>query len=975
MRSSLFALVFTTSAFAAPTDLGPVRPLKVPAGFEVVKVAGPPLVDRPVVCCLDDKGRLYVADSSGSNEKPAVQLEKPSHRIVRLEDTDGDGVYDKSVVFADRMMFLQGVMWKDGSLFVGAPPHIWKLTDTDNDGKADKRDIWFDGKTLTGCANDLHGPYAGPDGYIYWTKGAFAKQEYTLPNGKKWASRCATILRAKPDGTGIEPVMTGGMDNPVDVVFLPNGERIFSTTFLQNPANGQRDGLIHAVYGAVYGKDHDPVYELPWTSPTLMPPMTHMGPAAPSGLHRYESDQLGKEFTGNLFCAQFNLRTVSRHILKPSGSTYVTEDSPYVTSDDVDFHPTDVFEDADGSLLVVDTGGWYKLCCPSSQLVKADVLGGIYRVKKIGSHKSKFKPPAEALTKLYWVSLNRDSSGFDLAVAGLQFSDYQTRRLAAEALGRIGDKRAVPVILKALEDEKNDHVLRHSLTYALIEIGDVAGTREGLKSNFKHVVNSTLVALNTMPGGLTGKDVAKYVRLDDSVDSQSDTAFWVITKQPEFASALIEGIDRQIQSIPQSLFLFSDGTASRDAENERRTQYRNIVLTRIAGLAQNPTVQEYLAKQLETSKRDTHAFFNVSEVMKTAKLKSIPESWFRAVQIVVSDESSPPAVEVGYELAIQFRNLTKTLPMNYMMYMTMLANDIKYQHRRLAQYSLPAEMFELDSGLLPKKITNEAIKAQKNHTPTIYLIEMTGSDFINLLKHFRVNEQELISTLTFLPQLESSDRQQYLTLFDRTRSEPVGLALVKALNTSEMRAKIRVEQVKPILDKYPASVKAEAEKMYAELEKSRAGEIAKFEALVKELPAGDVRRGQVVFHSQKANCKACHTIGYVGGKVGPDLTRIGGIRTERDLLESIVFPSASFVRSYEPVRVITKDGRTLNGNIKSDRPDEIVLTVAADQEVRIARENVEEVTPGQVSVMPSGLDQQISKQELADLVAFLKANK
>jgi putative membrane-bound dehydrogenase-like protein len=435
MRFSLFAILGCSTAVASPPDLGPVRPLKVPAGYEVVKVAGPPLVDRPVVCCLDDKGRLYVADSSGSNEPPKVQLEKKPHRIVRLEDTDGDGIYDKQTVFADNMMFLQGVMWKDGSLYVGAPPHIWKLTDTDNDGKADKREIWFDGKTLTGCANDLHGPYAGPDGYIYWTKGAFAKQEYTLPNGKKWASKCATILRAKPDGTNLEPVMTGGMDNPVDVVFLPNGERIFSTTFLQNPANGQRDGLIHAVYGAVYGKDHDPVYELPWTSPTLMPPMTHMGPAAPAGLHRYESDQLGKEFTGNLFCAQFNLRTVSRHILKPSGSTYVTEDSPFVTSDDVDFHPTDVIEDADGSLLVVDTGGWYKLCCPSSQLVKADVLGGIYRVKKIGSHKTKAKPATEPLPPLYSVSLNRDPKGFDLAIAGLRIrtctrGDWRLKRWA-----------------------------------------------------------------------------------------------------------------------------------------------------------------------------------------------------------------------------------------------------------------------------------------------------------------------------------------------------------------------------------------------------------------------------------------------------------------------------------------------------------------------------------------------------------------
>src|SRR5207302_3156366 len=77
----------------------------LPAGFEVELVAGPPLVDRPIVADFDEQGRLYVSDSSGSNDKVAVQLEKKPHRIVRLKDTDGDGRFDKSIVFADKMMF------------------------------------------------------------------------------------------------------------------------------------------------------------------------------------------------------------------------------------------------------------------------------------------------------------------------------------------------------------------------------------------------------------------------------------------------------------------------------------------------------------------------------------------------------------------------------------------------------------------------------------------------------------------------------------------------------------------------------------------------------------------------------------------------------------------------------------------------------------------------------------------------------
>jgi putative heme-binding domain-containing protein len=114
-------------------------------------------------------------------------------------------------------------------------------------------------------------------------------------------------------------------------------------------------------------------------------------------------------------------------------------------------------------------------------------------------------------------------------------------------------------------------------------------------------------------------------------------------------------------------------------------------------------------------------------------------------------------------------------------------------------------------------------------------------------------------------------------------------------------------------------------------------------------------------------------LGYAGGKVGPDLSRIGEIRTERDLLESIVYPSLSFVRSYEPVLIITVDGRTLNGNVIDQSPTEYVVATDADHQVRVRREEVEEMHPSTVSTMPSGLDQQLTTQQLADLVAFLKS--
>ena len=622
------------------------RVLTVPEGFSIERIAGPPLVDRPITAAFDDDGRLYVADSSGSNDNVKKQLAEKPHRIVRLEDSDGDGRFDKRTIFADKMMFPEGTMWYDGSLYVAAPPSIWKLTDTDGDGVADQRVEWFAGKTLTGCANDLHGPYLGPDGWIYWCKGAFAQQTYERPGKSPFVTRAAHIFRCRPDGTGIEPVMTGGMDNPVDVVFTPGGERIFTTTFLVNPGGGQRDGLIHAIYGGIYGKVHDQIFDPShkWTAPEVMPVLLHMGPAAPCGLTRYESDAFGKAYQDNLFACYFNLHKVSRHVLTPRGATFTTTDEDFVSSSDLDFHPTDVLEDADGSLVIVDTGGWYKLCCPTSQLQKPDVLGAIYRVKRQNAPKledprgTKLKndrvPPAynelvamlqdsrpaiqqrgiESLARtannelqksrgqqqavltilrrralppstdrfrlnvvwtlaridhpdaraqvrglfsdpndtvrqaaIHVAGLWRDRAATAGLVALLQSPSAQNRRAAAEALGRIGDKSAVPALLRAA-GEADERILEHSLTYALIEISDPNGTEAGLSSENPRTLRAALVALDQMDGGtLAPKFVAGLLARPEP--GLKETAAWIIGRHRDWAVALTDVLDERLVQI------------------------------------------------------------------------------------------------------------------------------------------------------------------------------------------------------------------------------------------------------------------------------------------------------------------------------------------------------------------------------------------------------------------------------------------
>ena len=93
------------------------------------------------------------------------------------------------------------------------------------------------------------------------------------------------------------------------------------------------------------------------------------------------------EYQGNLFSAQHNARRIGRHVLVPDGSTFRSEDSDFLTSDDPDFHPSDVLEDADGSLLVIDTGAWYVQHCPTGRIRAARSRGGIYRVRRAEARK------------------------------------------------------------------------------------------------------------------------------------------------------------------------------------------------------------------------------------------------------------------------------------------------------------------------------------------------------------------------------------------------------------------------------------------------------------------------------------------------------------------------------------------------------------------------------------------------------------
>ncbi|MFG0335090.1 MAG: PVC-type heme-binding CxxCH protein, partial [Maioricimonas sp. JB049] len=358
----------------------------VPDGFTVQRVAGYPLVKHPTMACFDDQGRLYVCESAGTNRRAQQLIDEPLDEIRVLEDTDGDGIFDKAWTFADRLTFPQGCLWYRGAVYTCSPPNVWKLEDTNGDGVCDKRTILISSFGFNGNAASIHGPFAGPDGRLYWCDGRHGHEFFDEEGNVVSKGKAARVFSCLPDGSDIQVLAGGGMDNPVEVDFLETGEVIGTCNLFYGRPRG--DTLVHWTEGGVYPRfdQQDCVAEFLSTG-DLLPPVYNYGHVAVSGMCRYRSRQFGDDYRDNVFVTEFNTHKVVRSVIERDGASFAhKETTDFVVWDDPDVHPTDVLEDADGSLLVIDTGGWFRIGCPTSQIAKPEIAGAIYRIRRDGAH-------------------------------------------------------------------------------------------------------------------------------------------------------------------------------------------------------------------------------------------------------------------------------------------------------------------------------------------------------------------------------------------------------------------------------------------------------------------------------------------------------------------------------------------------------------------------------------------------------------
>ena len=1044
----------------------------IPAGMQLEPATTDGLTTWPIVVDWDARGRLLVVESGGVS-KPIVEHNRQLlHRVVRLEDSDGDGRFDQRTVVAKDLPFMEGILCLGNDLLVSAPPHIYRLIDADGDGLCEARQIWHDGQTITGCANDLHGPYFGRDGWIYWCKGAFAKQEHTLVGGGQLTTSAAHIFRRPLDGSGVEPVMTGGMDNPVEVAITPEGERFFTSTFLHTPGHGLRDGVAHAVYGGLYGKPN-PATAGHVRTGDLMPVLIDLGAAAPSGLICLNSNELlpsPEDNSRTLVAALFNLQKVTAHQLTPQGATFESSNRDLVVGDRVDFHPTDVLEDADGSLLIIDTGGWYNLCCPSSRVDQQTAAGGIYRLSPAARQASSQSPgtiaasPTASLrfsqqlndprpwvvrqAQLALLQLSTDAAEKDAAAAAaaelaaamddpqatldqqincqwglcclgtpaamqaitarlggddqaatrdprllhaachavsvhryqpakgaleqlLSHHELHVRRAAAEALGRIGDATSASRLLAGLQHNPTaDRHWEHSVTYALIELGAGQWLLEQLAAADapqRLSPQQKMVALRAADQLGAAQRLPATLLLDGLGSSHTDyrrAASEILARHPQWAgdyrAAMLDLLDR-----------------TKRGSSEAAAALQTLV----SGWRETPAVQELIGGWLAGAgdlSADQQRL--LAELLASYANTPLPAAWDDALAGWLVDLAPERQLELARTLAEV--DLSQTVACRRaLLAEASRTSDLQASLQLLAAVPAGTRLDErLPSQTSADLADAAALEARLLESLAVATTPAAAEGLPELamaaLQRIRLSPASGRRLLEGLSDQPPRVLPLVVEALSRIGDDQLDSQMLTQLGELPAARTLSEDQLVNLYRRRSSTLQSAVQRTVAQLTRPSSDIEQQLDQMLVRLTAGDPIRGLQLFRSNKTGCSSCHRLGYVGGEIGPILTNIGSTRTRRALLEAIMFPNARLEQSYQSTKILTHDGQVYNGLItKHLSPTQFEMQLTADKSIVLSTADVAEQHASQVSIMPSGLAELLTPEELSDLLSILESAK
>jgi putative membrane-bound dehydrogenase-like protein len=903
--------------------------------------AAEPDIVHPIGIAFDRRGRLLVIESHTHFRPPNYQ--GPKHDRVRIvEDSDGDGKADRfSTFFEGTQMTMDIAVHPDGSVYLATRNEVLRLRDTDGDGKADeRRRIAFLETKGNYPHNGLSGLAFDSKGNLYFGLGENIGEDYkligadgtTLTGGGEGGS----VFWCTADGRKLRRVATGFW-NPFGVCRDISG-RIFAVD--NDPDAMPPCRLVHVVEGGDfgyqyrYGRSGRHAFQA-WDGqlPGTLPMVSGTG-EAPCEVLSYESDGLPREYLGDLLVTSWADHRVERYHLKERGASWMAERKPFVQGGE-NFRPVGLAVAPDGSLFVSD---W----------VRSDYnlhgKGAIWhiRMREASTH-DRPRDPRRALSSAHW-SLREEAA----------------RQLAATDQGR--------TFLREHLANKDDRIRATSVT-ALIDAGDPKLDLAGFAEMETQTPLRALAvrALAQREGGALRFLDAKYpaaVRLEAIAALKGETAVPRLLKllgdpdpflrnatvrqlslQPELLAAIdVHSLKEPLQRIGLLLAWRASGREEglhrlreflRDADED----VRFLAVKWIADHKLD-AFRPVLTEMAKDRASNVSVFFACSAALARLDNRDVSETSMADYFLDrLKDEKSSPALRV---LALQM------IPSSHPKLTLGLLGDLLSQNepalrleavRSLSEHPSPSrERLLLD--VIGNTRFTDAVRAQA----VLALAEQSARHLDRLLRLAQgenvILRQEALRALkdTSL----GGEQKHQLEVTTRRHSEEAALGS-RVLGQPFVKDRPRPDD----LDSWLKFLDGPAD--------SEAGR-------------------RVFFHPKLASCNRCHRVEGRGAVVGPDLSTIG--RTDRrHILESILRPSNTVAPHYQTWQIETDDGKGRIGMLIHTNLDEYTYLDAKGETFKLNTRTIVTSRALPTSIMPDGLADLLTDQEIRDLLAYLAARR
>lgn len=977
--STNVSLKVSTVSAAAPSEdapksttetkvTGPVSPKESLQHFQIhpdVKielVASEPQVVDPVAIAFDEFNRLWVVEMTDYPNGPA-EGEKPKSKIKILRDKDGDGVYETATLFADGLLFVNGVLpWK-GGVITTLSGEIAYLKDTDGDDKMDIKETWFRGFAEQNPQLRANHPTLGLDGWIYISNGLRGGKVVAVK--KEWATDAEPLDLSRVDfrfhpETGQYEGITG--TGQFGLTFDDYGNRFACSN--RNPCMHivleQRD-LLQNPYALMPSLRHDVspagqdsrVYSITeaWTTSTQ-----HAGQfTAACGVTNYRGDALGPDFYSNSFTCEPTGSLLHRDVMTPQGgsfsSTYGRNEVEFLASKDSWFRPVNMGHGPDGSLYLCDM---YRAVIehpqfmPEELKVRKDLTNGndrgrIYRLSARTpiQERSQHRPTNLAeLSSLDLVYLLSHSNGWHRDTAFRLLSERQDSTVTEQLRKMLTECEHTPAAISALWLLSNQEQLTSEDLKTILNTSNQKLITQLLKAEEQRLITDTAyhslleevadledghlqLQLAISTGKMSAGPLKTRVLTQLALKSNNDP--WLI------ASVRIAANDRPVELLEALFSEINDDTI--DAVEPVIKELSSLVGARRAKYQEREAVQviNNLAASYPVSPDAP-----LSMSLWQSVMQGLGTSLISATNSKSLTSAAQQQVDTMFEHSAETAANPEETAENRLISLELLRYHSGEQSKEVLQKialeetntSLRQTAISLWSAKAPQAAAPALMSEYSRETPTI------RSEILSVMVANAIMVPALLDAVE-AGQVPAGEIQAH---HRRILARHKDADLKTRINT--VLASTAAEDRKPVLARYQAALTMKS----------------------------DPQRGRLVFQK---NCTACHRIGELGVNVAPD---IADSRTAKPdaLLTNILDPNRAIDNNYFSYTIVLDSGKVLTGIIVNETGNSVTLKQPENKTATILKDEIEEMKSDGVSLMPNGLEKNINVQDMADLISFIK---